>query len=445
MWSPFGNWSGRYCCGQPEPEPSEVPLFPAVEEQRLTQSPALRELRRESLSASACGPLPSILAGKYRLAEGAPLCLQNAAHVVSSDGTQRGYARWAEPCGESKDATCGCEQCSECASLGRERKVLEFLQENSDASQSSGISELIDCYVEGYFTRYVVLADRSQFSPLEYILEDRLLCEAEAATVFSQLCSVLDFLKQNNVLHRSWSTGSVLIDRGTARVRGAWRAQVTNFEEAVRTDSGAELGYVDQPKGDPEYWAPEAHDQYYGFMSEVWSVGVVLYQSLRGTSPFVGTQDQLRVLVNEQASGDKDLLGIHPEFKFLSPLCRTLLERIFIDQSKRATASELLQDPWTTILRSTGFQTCDYSTLVSKSQAYEDMLQFDSTPVIAQEFLEALRKLDLMAKKAAEDKQNNEEEDSDAEEPNARARAQDPPQEPSSPTATGPVSTMPGI
>src|ERR1051325_55027 len=90
-----------------------------------------------------------------------------------------------------------------------------------------------------------------------------------------QILSGLEHLHRRKIIHRDIKPENILLQHGTPRL--------TDFGVArlLRTDS-----YSLAVKGTPAYMAPEAFNGKRNEQTDVWSVGVLLYQMLVGHLPF---------------------------------------------------------------------------------------------------------------------------------------------------------------
>ncbi|MDO8886810.1 Stk1 family PASTA domain-containing Ser/Thr kinase [Candidatus Oleimmundimicrobium sp.] len=102
----------------------------------------------------------------------------------------------------------------------------------------------------------------------------------EAIEIANQVCSALEFAHQNNVIHRDIKSQNIIITpRGQAKVAdfGIARAGAAGM-----TQTGSVLGTA-------EYVSPEqAQGIEIGEATDIYSLGVVLYETLTGTLPFKG-------------------------------------------------------------------------------------------------------------------------------------------------------------
>jgi len=115
----------------------------------------------------------------------------------------------------------------------------------------------------------------------EFCRPDRLLPPAEALEVAAQVADALDYAHKQNVVHRDVKPANIVYHRELGVVK------VTDFGVACLTDSTrTKTGTV---LGSPSYMSPE---QFAGVKvdgrSDLFALGVTLYQLLTGTLPFSG-------------------------------------------------------------------------------------------------------------------------------------------------------------
>ena len=137
------------------------------------------------------------------------------------------------------------------------------------------------------------------------LVEGRNLAEAlaagrfpfrQAAAWIASLAEALEHAHGLGVIHRDVKPSNVLID-------GAGRAYLTDFGLA-KSDAGVGTLTIDgQLLGTPAYMAPEqagGHTTKVDARADVYALGVILYELLTGTRPFVGALQMLLVRIQDE-------------------------------------------------------------------------------------------------------------------------------------------------
>jgi serine/threonine-protein kinase len=134
---------------------------------------------------------------------------------------------------------------------------------------------------EDHDLAYIVM-DYVEGESLEYYTDpDELLTVWEVLDIGAQVAEALDYAHEKQVVHRDVKPGNIIYDRETGAVK------VTDFGIACLTDSSrTRTGTV---LGTPSYMSPEqAAGKKLDGRSDLFSLGVMLYQLLTGRLPFVG-------------------------------------------------------------------------------------------------------------------------------------------------------------
>ncbi len=156
----------------------------------------------------------------------------------------------------------------------------------------------------------------------------------EALDITAQISRGLARAAARGILHRDIKPGNLILTKdGTIKIVDFGLAKMSDGE---LTRTGARMGTVSYMS--PEQTRGDAVDQ----RTDVWSVGVVLYEMLTGKRPFKGGTDQaiIHAILNETPAPPSELLP------GLSPGVNALVERAMRKDPDRRypDASSLLKD-----------------------------------------------------------------------------------------------------
>ena len=117
-----------------------------------------------------------------------------------------------------------------------------------------------------------------------YYLFDAYSCQGRmdlslALYVMRSITSAVATLHDAGVIHRDLKPTNVLFDRGG-------EARVCDFGLACEFDAGAYKGNAEEIGGSPLYMAPEMFDGHVSPHSDVYALGVMLFEVLVGSPPF---------------------------------------------------------------------------------------------------------------------------------------------------------------
>lgn len=157
--------------------------------------------------------------------------------------------------------------------LGREKDILQALQHE----------HIVPCLDAGRDGRYYYLV--MPYLPggtLKDMLDESLLTLEEACVVLEQLTGALAYMHALGLLHRDIKPTNMVFDRD-------FHLYLTDF--GIASWLGESPVQQGQVMGTPQYMAPEIFDGYADKRSDVYSVGILLYQLLTGVLPFDGPND----------------------------------------------------------------------------------------------------------------------------------------------------------
>ncbi|HEV2705057.1 MAG TPA: serine/threonine-protein kinase [Pyrinomonadaceae bacterium] len=196
------------------------------------------------------------------------------------------------------------------------------------------------------------LTDGRPFIVMEYVegetLADTLaregtLAPERAVRIASEICDVLDAAHSLGIVHRDLKPSNIMLtERGICVLDFGIAKVLASASDATKTHATTESGLI---IGTPRYMSPEqCLGQKVGPASDLYSVGVLVYEMLAGHPPFV---DQLSsaVLVKQATCAPPALLSQRPELpRPLALVVHTLLAKNPASRpAKAAEARRLLE------------------------------------------------------------------------------------------------------
>lgn len=137
--------------------------------------------------------------------------------------------------------------------------------------------------------RIYIVSDFIQGVPLSTVLEGGRLGLRESVQLLVKIAEALEHAHQKGVIHRDIKPSNVILD-------DAGQPHLTDFGLAKRETGEATMTLEGQVLGTPAYMSPEqaqgdAHQA--GRQSDIYSMGVMLFQLLTGELPFRGSAQML--------------------------------------------------------------------------------------------------------------------------------------------------------
>lgn len=140
----------------------------------------------------------------------------------------------------------------------------------------------------------------------EVLVEQRVLATDEVLQLTRQICRGLDYAHSNGIVHRDIKPANIMITaNGTVKIMDFGIAK-----------SGGQVTNTGQVLGTPNYMSPEqVKGRPLDGRSDLFSLGVILYEMLTGEKPFVGQNVTTIIykIVNENPITPRDLdVTVHP-------------------------------------------------------------------------------------------------------------------------------------
>lgn len=164
-----------------------------------------------------------------------------------------------------------------------------------------------------------------ELNPSQTVLEER--C---ARRIFTQTALAVSHMHRSGVCHRDLKPENIFLD-------SEWNVKVGDFGLSLLYQPGRK---ANDPVGSLIYASPEVlrRESYTGPELDVWALGVLLYEMLCGTPPFVGETE--RDLCKAILAGEYSV----PDF--VSPGARSLISKMIKLKHYRITLDEVLNHPW---------------------------------------------------------------------------------------------------
>jgi serine/threonine-protein kinase len=168
---------------------------------------------------------------------------------------------------------------------------LQLLYREKEIMQALDHEHIVPCLDAGQDANYYYMAmPYLRGGTLEDMIEERPLTPEEACLVLEQLTAALAYIHKLGILHRDIKPGNVLFDLD-------YHVYLTDF--GIASWLGEKPQHRGRVMGTPHYTAPELFDGYVDERSEVYSVGILLYQALTGTLPFDDPSD-VRICIHHR-------------------------------------------------------------------------------------------------------------------------------------------------
>lgn len=107
------------------------------------------------------------------------------------------------------------------------------------------------------------------------VLEGELTISTEdIMSIFYQICKTISYMKQKQVIHNDLKPANIVIRKSPKGWLLPYHIDVVDFGVALQQKDNK---LSKQIFGSPHYIAPESLDGVYGYQSDVWSIGVMIF------------------------------------------------------------------------------------------------------------------------------------------------------------------------
>lgn len=212
-----------------------------------------------------------------------------------------------------------------------DKKYIDLVEKEIEVMEKLNHKNVVKLYEKIHTDKHIFLIMELCDNDLNSYIKNNTLSEDIIKDIMKQLIEVLKYIMDNNIVHRDLKPHNILInDDYTLKLADFGFAK--EFKETLLTDTVC---------GSPLYMAPEILNHHkYNIKSDLWSVGVILYEMVMKEHPFKALNiTELTNIINKK----KPILlnvDIHPE-------CKNLIERLLIvDSHNRLDWDELYRNNW---------------------------------------------------------------------------------------------------
>lgn len=168
-------------------------------------------------------------------------------------------------------------------SLSNDSEFVRRFSREAQAAASLSHPNVVSVYDVGQenHVHYIVMEYIEGPTLKEYIQQYSPLTAEEVVSIASQICDALAHAHENQIIHRDIKPHNILLGRNG-------RAKVTDFGIA-RATSSSTITQAGSVMGSVHYFSPEqARGGVIGEKSDIYSLGVVMYEMVTGQLPFDG-------------------------------------------------------------------------------------------------------------------------------------------------------------
>lgn len=196
--------------------------------------------------------------------------------------------------------------------------------------RNPGVVEIIDLIKDDYYY-YIFLEYCANGELFNYICQKKKIPENEAKILTKQILFSIQYLHSIGIVHRDLKPENILLDSfNNIKIADFGFAKPYEQNALSKTICGT-LMYIC-----PDVLSGKAYNPY---KCDIWSIGVIMYVMLTGSSPWTERSDPQII--------KQIKIGQYTTPKYLSDQCRDLITRLMcVDPESRISIKEALDHPW---------------------------------------------------------------------------------------------------
>lgn len=191
--------------------------------------------------------------------------------------------------------------------LASDDKFVKRFQREALSATSLNHPNIVQLYDVGeYHGKYFIVMEYVQGKTLKQVIRERgPLQIAEAVNIMKQLTAGMAHAHERSIIHRDIKPQNIL-------VKSDGTVKITDFGIAIASNA-VQLTHTNSVMGSVHYLAPElARGEHASFQSDMYALGIVFYEILKGDVPFEGDSPVNIALMHMQQDMPK-IMEFNPE------------------------------------------------------------------------------------------------------------------------------------
>ena len=169
---------------------------------------------------------------------------------------------------------------------------------------------------------------------IEHIQNKQMYSEKDAANIFQQVMSCIQYCHNKNICHRDLKPENILyLNPGSEK---------DNLIKVIDFGLSQACDRLKTKVGTAYYVSPEILNGNYTHLCDIWSAGVILYILLSGDPPFNGPNDSA---IYQKVAQMKYTFPEN-KWKNVSNEAKDLISHMLVPEKERFTASQVLEHNW---------------------------------------------------------------------------------------------------
>ena len=192
------------------------------------------------------------------------------------------------------------------------------------------IVKIHDVILDTHLSNIYFIMDYYEYGDLSKFLNKKPLKEKFTRKYMKQLSNGLEYLLENNILHRDLKPQNILLSKN-------YDIKITDFGFATYYNKNTIINTL---CGSPMYMAPEIITKNgYDYKSDLWSVGIILYEMIHGYTPF-NVSNFIDLVIEIKKKNITIKVNV-------SESCQDLIIHLCVTNPKnRITWQEFFNHPW---------------------------------------------------------------------------------------------------